>query len=237
MAHRLTWRRGPRLPRMLDDQKSDADLMRALVAGRQSVLRTLITRWERPLFSFVYRYVQNEQTTREIIQETFVRLYTKRERYNPEYPLSSWIFTIASNLCKNHARWLRRHPEVPLETEVDRDGEGSKTRDTLPSGAPDPSELAGRNEEIRQLRNAINELPHDLKTAMLLHHYEGLSYKEISSIVSCSVRGVETRLYRARKLLRKRLEKLLSNEQIREKKKLTSPIEPELMRGSVKGWA
>ncbi len=222
---------------MLDDQKSDADLMRELVAGRQSVLRTLITRWERPLFSFVYRYIQNEHTAREIIQETFVRLYTKKERYNPEYPLSSWIFTIASNLCKNHARWLRRHPEVPLETEGDRDEEGNAKRDTIPSNLPDPSQLADRNEEIRELRKAIAGLPHDLKTAMLLHHFEGLSYKEISEVAGCSVRGVETRLYRARKLIRKRIEKTLSEDRLIQKKKPSPPVRRGLISEVLEDWA
>jgi len=102
---------------------------------------------------------------------------------------------------------MKRHPESPIEFFPDRDGKSGNAIDILPADdKPTPQEVATDTEELRLLRDAISELPHDMRTAMLLHHYEGLSYKEIGEIVSCSPRGIETRLYRARKLLKKRME-------------------------------
>lgn len=206
---------------MLEDSRDDIQLMKALVLGDQRALETIIERWERPLYSFVYRYLQNETNTREIVQETFVRIFTKREKFNPDYPLSSWIFTIAANLCKNKARWHKRHPELSIETALgDDSGEGkSKTlEDVLSSDAPEPSSVIEENEALGALKKAVMSLPHDLRAAVLLHHYENLPYKEIATIVGCSVRGVETRLYRARKLLRGRVSQALERDDRSEKK-------------------
>lgn len=193
--------------------------MVALVSGDDAALEAIIRRWERPLFSFAYRYTQNEDATRDIVQETFARVYVKRERYDSAYPLSSWIFTIAANLCRNKARWHRRHPEVSIDSSgEERTGECS-ILETLAADAPSPTACAEEEEELELLKSAVMALPHDLRTTVLLHHYENLSYKEIAVIVGCSARGVETRLYRARKLLRKRLGTALGGSSEAEKKK------------------
>lgn len=205
---------------MHNESARDQELMRALIQDEPGSLEGIIEKWERPLYSFVYRYTQNEFATRDILQETFVRIFTKRARYDFKYPLSSWIFTIAANLCKNKARWHKRHPEVSLEAaRGTSDGGGCLSMlDVLPAEAELPAEGIERDEELDQLKLAVQGLPHDLRTAVLLHHYQDLSYKEISDIVGCSVRGVETRLYRARKLLRVRVSQHQSCEEIAQKK-------------------
>ena len=187
---------------MPETPSDDSLLMVALQRGDESVLPLLIKRWERPLYSFSYRYVQNEQTARDIVEETIVRLFSKRDRYNPEYPLSTWLFTIASNLCKNHARWKKRHPEHPWEHQPDGSKESTTWEDKISSDAPTPIEETERNESHQLLKISIEQLPHDLKVVLLLHYYEGMSYKEISIVSNCSVRGIVTRLYRARKHLK-----------------------------------
>lgn len=194
--------------------------MAALLDGDDSALEAIMAKWERPLFSFSYRYTQNEHATRDIVQETFVRVFIKRDKYDFKYPLSSWIFTIAANLCKNKARWHRRHPELSIDAPIGDTGKGERTVvDTLPSDAALPSERVVEAEELDTLKRAVMALPHDLKTAVLLHHYENLSYKEIATTVGCSVRGVETRLYRARKALRIKVEKLRARDEENAQKK------------------
>ena len=204
---------------MPEDSPSDRDLMLALAAGVDKALEDIIARWERALYSFAYRYTQNDDATREIVQETFIRVYTKRGRFDAKYPLSSWIFTIAANLCKNKARWHRRHPEVSIETTRADGGRDERPYiDTLPSDGPAPDQQSEEVEQLELLKRAVMSLPHDLRVAVLLHHYENLSYKQIADIVGCSVRGVETRLYRARKLLRTRMDQLLDEDRAVEKK-------------------
>jgi RNA polymerase sigma-70 factor (ECF subfamily) len=106
-------------------------------------------------------------------------------------------------LCKNHARWRERHPEAPL----DAPGEGEEA---LAAGLPTPAEatpsaLLERSESARLVQEAVGKLPHDLKTVVLLFEYQEFSYEDIAATLGCTVKAVETRLYRARKLLRKHL--------------------------------
>ena len=101
-----------RPPRATPDQGvTDIELMSALREGREIALCELITRWEKRLLSFVYRYTQDTHTTQDIVQEVFARLYQKREQFKSEREISPWLFTIAANLCHNRARWKKRHPE------------------------------------------------------------------------------------------------------------------------------
>lgn len=222
----------------MSEREPEADrlLMIEVARGSVSALEMLMQKWERPLFSFVYRYTQNEHATRDVVQETFVRLYTKREKYDAKYPLASWLFTIAANLCKNQARWRRRHPETSLELpSSEARGEGRSLLDTYVADDSAPSGALESLEDLAALREAVMTLPHDLRTTVLLHHYEGMPYKDIAEVVGCSARGVETRLYRARKILRKRLEAALRGDGAAQKKRL-SPLNSELP-DSAAAWA
>ncbi|MBT5902214.1 MAG: RNA polymerase sigma factor [Opitutaceae bacterium] len=183
-----------------DHDVTDIDLMRALQEGSEAALCELIARWEKRLLSFVYRYTQDTHTTQDIVQETFVRLHLKREQFKPDRGFSPWLFTIAANLCHNRARWQRRHPEQSWD---DTSGTTVESPTNLLADPTDgPVETTIRREQIEELKSLVLALPHDLKTAVLLHHYEGLSSAEIAQVVGCSLRGVETRIYRGLKKIR-----------------------------------
>ena len=182
--------------------------MAALVGGRDSALNELMERWEGPLRSFAHRYLLNPADTEEVVEETFVRIYHKRADFVPGSNFSAWIFTIAANLCRHRLRWRRRHPSESIDI-PDEDG-APGLGSTLPAGGADPAVAAEGNERIAALRSAVETLPHDQRTVFLLHSYEDLSYREIATIVGCSERGVETRLYRARQALRDRLTRLFA---------------------------
>lgn len=170
-------------------------------------LNRLIARWQRPLHSFAYRYVQNSADAHDLVAETFVRLYQQRHRLRPDTRLSAWLFTTLTNLCHNHHRWQRRHPTVAFAAVGAGPGPAESE---LVSELPGPDATLELDETLAAVRAAIAGLPHDLKVTLLLHHYDRLPYQEISAITRCSVRGVETRLYRARRLLRERLAGLLN---------------------------
>lgn len=182
---------------------SDLVCLQALQEGQDAALNQLIDRWQRPLFAFAWRYVQNGTDAHDLVAETFVRLHQQRHRLRPDTKLSAWLFTTLSNLCHNHYRWRRRHPSVSLDAPL---GDSEVTPySAVPSDTPTPSDVVEHDEASAAVRAAIDRLPHDLKLAILLHHYEQLSYREISAITGCSERGVETRLYRARQRLREEL--------------------------------
>jgi len=196
------------------DPANDHACLLALKQGEAVALNRLIGRWQRPLHSFAYRYVQNSADAHDLVAETFVRLYQQRERLRPDTKLSAWLFTTLTNLCHNHHRWQRRHPTVALATAGAGRTETGAGRDPgefdPASDQPAPVAALEHDETLAAVRAAIDCLPHDLKVTLLLHHYDRLSYQEISETTQCSVRGVETRLYRARRLLRERLASLLN---------------------------
>lgn len=185
-----------------------AQLMQALVEGDEEALRELIRLWERPLTHFCYRYLQNESEARELVHETFVRVYQYRARFLPAGTFSTWLFAIAVNLCRNRHRWHRRHPALSLDWLFS--GENEETPMQVPCPRPTPDHVALERERVLAVRRAIEALPHELKSALLLFEYENLGYKEIALVLGCSERGVESRLARARALLRQTLAPLLS---------------------------
>jgi RNA polymerase sigma-70 factor, ECF subfamily len=198
---------------MKKEAQDDAQLMADLQAGDDGALSELITRWQAPLTAFVYRYLQNHADTRETVQEVFVRVYQSRSRYRPTARFSTWLFTIAANLCRNRARWRRRHPSVPIEVE-DRESDGGWVESNLPDeNAVRPQQPIERHERAMAVRAAVEGLPHDLKTALLLFQFEHLSHQEIADVVGCSPKAVETRIYRARQALKKELAWLLRDEE------------------------
>ena len=179
----------------------------ALQQGDTTALNRLIARWQRPLISYAYRYVQNSADAHDLVASVFVRLYQQRERLRPDTNVSAWLFTALTNLCHNHHRWKKRHPTIPINpaSNGDDSSPGAGPMLDLASELPAPDSAVAHDELLTAVRAAVDQLPHDLKVSMLLHHYENMSYREIAVIAQCSERGVETLLYRARQLLRHQL--------------------------------
>ena|SRR5258708_5920538 len=169
----------------------DAELMLRLKNGEDWILNELMTRWQQPLVAFI-----------DLAQETFVRVYATRHRYAVRGKFSTWLFAIAANLCRNYLRWRRRRGESVPETWDMEDAELAERIESLDDSL---DQAVMRSESISLIKVAIDKLPHDLKTVILLYEYQSLSYAEISSVLRCSVKAVEMKLYRARHLLRERL--------------------------------
>ncbi|MCF7689003.1 MAG: RNA polymerase sigma factor [Cephaloticoccus sp.] len=182
------------------DTATDGDNFQQLQQGNDQALDRIITRWRSPLHKFAYQYVRNPTDAQDLVAETFTRLYLQRHRMRADTNLSAWLFTALSNLCCNRHRWKKRHPTISL-TSTETEGDGQMP-DFSSSAEPAPNQVLESDEALRALHEAIENLPHDLKTTLLLHHFNTLSYKEIAHILNCSVRGVETRLYRAKGKLR-----------------------------------
>jgi RNA polymerase sigma-70 factor (ECF subfamily) len=185
------------------DPATDRASLAALQQGDTTALNRLIARWQRPLLAYAYRYLQNSADAHDMVAGVFVRLYQHRLRLRPDTNVSAWLFTALTNLCHNHHRWKRRHPTVPLEpTPRSDDNDRPISFPDIASDQPLPGAGLAQDELLDAVKAAIAQLPHDLKVAVLLHHYQNLSYREIAEITHCSERGVETRLYRARQQLR-----------------------------------
>ncbi len=178
-------------------QEPDSADMLALQRGDDLALNRLMDRWQIPLRSFLYRWTQNEHDALDLAQETFVRVYQHRRRFRSGARFSTWMFQIALNLARDHARRKRRHPADPLESVPE------------PADSDTPESQAARVERVAVVRAAIAELPADLRAAVLLSEYEDKSHAEIGAIVGATPKAVETRLYRAREHLRRSLARFL----------------------------
>jgi RNA polymerase sigma-70 factor (ECF subfamily) len=176
---------------------SDEVLMGALAGGDDLALNRLMDRWQAPLRGFLYRYTQNEHDASDLAQDTFVRIYQHRSRFRRNARFSTWMFQIALNLARSRARWHKRHPTDSL----DGGPEVPNPRLQMSSGAT-PADASLAAEQTAAVRTAIATLPPDLREAVILAEYEEKSQAEIAAIVGTTPKGVETRLYRARQLLR-----------------------------------
>jgi RNA polymerase sigma factor (sigma-70 family) len=181
--------------------ETDEELMGRLRAGQDSAFNPLMERWEVPLRRFLFRYLQNEAQSLDLAQEVFVKVHQNRHRFSAEMKFSPWMFTIAANLARNHARWRRRHPTESL----DGDGASCLAGEEAMRDDLTPADHLNKAERADAVRGAIADLPDDLKTAVLLFEYENMPQAEIGRVLACSPKAVETRLYRARQALKKSL--------------------------------
>jgi RNA polymerase sigma factor (sigma-70 family) len=172
----------------------DTDDMLALQRGDGTALDRLMRRWQIPLRSFLYRHTQNEFDALDLAQETFVRVYQHRARFRPDARFSTWLFQIALNLARDRARRLTRRRTDSLDETSE-----------LIDDTEQPRAATERDERVTAVRRAIASLPEDMRAAVLLFEYEEKSHAEIGDIVGASAKAVETRLYRARQLLKKSL--------------------------------
>lgn len=184
-----------------DPAKDQAELLR-LRQGDDGALDRIMARWERPLFAFAWRYLQNAADASELVTETFVRLHQQRLRLRADTNLSAWLFTTLGNLCHNLHRWRRRHAALSLDAPVGAGDTMIEDNPGLAASDPSPDDAMEQAEALAALAAAIGHLPHDLRVTLLLHYYDQLPYREVGEIIGCSERGVETRLYRARQQLK-----------------------------------
>ena len=190
-----------------DNHAQDRADMERLQAGHDAALNDLMERHATPVFHFLCRMVGNEEDANDLAQETFVRVFKSRGSFRTNEKFSTWLFTIAANLARNHFRWRSRHPNVSLETE---NLETEQTLgSTLPSDSPAPNQQALSAERAAAVRDAVGKLPEDMREAIVLCEWEELSMAEAAKILETTPKAVESRLYRARQILRGRLKSWL----------------------------
>lgn len=185
----------------------DVDLMLKLASGDDFALNALMDRWGNRVTAFLLKMTGQRETAVDLAQETFIKLYQARSRYKPTGTFSTYLFSIASNLARNHARWKVRHPMLSMDA-VSED-EGREIPEPVDPRRT-PEEIASAKEKTCAVHEAFLRLPADLREAMTLFIYEEMSYAEIAAIGQCSVKAVETRIYRARQLLKEQLQDLRS---------------------------
>lgn len=192
--------------RQAADALDRADMER-LQAGHDAALNDLMERHATPVFRFLCRMVGNEDDANDLAQETFVRVFKSCKNFHAEQKFSTWLFTIAANLARNHFRWRSRHPNLSLDAENPETEQSIGS--TLPTNHPTPNEAALAAERAGAVRAAVKNLPEDLREAIALCEWEERSLAEAATILETTPKAVESRLYRARGILRERLKSWL----------------------------
>lgn len=190
-------------------EEQDAQDMARLAGGHDAALNDLMERHAERLFHYLVRSLQDEADAADAAQETFVRVYQNRVKFDPQQKFSTWLYAIASNLVRDRYRWRSRHQQVSLDAENEQTG--SNLKDTLQASEPLPDQTAQAEERADEVRNAVAALPEELKQPLILALYQDLPQAEIATILKCSVKAVETRIYRARQQLRTALAGLMSS--------------------------
>ena len=193
--------------RTTDTEALDQADMARLAGGQDAALDALMDRHATAIFRFLFRMLGNEDDANDLAQETFVRVFRHRDRFRPGARFSTWIYTIAGNLARNHHRWRFRHPDLPLDSATGADQ--PPLSDTLPTAGATPSEAALGNERSAAVRAAVAELADDLRAAVVLCEWEELSVADAASVLKTTPKAVESRLYRARQQLRQKLSRWL----------------------------
>lgn len=187
----------------------DWPLLQKIQQGDESGLVELMARHKEALFRFIYRYVLNESDAAELTEDTFFRVYQKAGRYRPKAKVSTWIFSIAANLCRDFLRRnKKRKSDLSLSSHIGSDT-NSTLEDITSSEAPNPSEQTESDEALRRLELLIHELPHKLKAPFILCVLEGHSYDSCADTLRTNRKAIENRIYRARKMLKQQLDGLI----------------------------
>jgi len=169
----------------------DADLMRALALGKERAFRELVERHQPGLYSFALRFCGVREEAEDAVQETFLRLFRNRRHFDASGSVKAYQYKVCRNLLIDAAR--KKRPE-PLDDTQEMDH------------APSAFDTLSRKEGRYTLSRALNTLPENQRTAMVLRHTQELSYAEISDVMGLTLSAVESLLVRARRSLRQRLQ-------------------------------
>lgn len=177
----------------------DEEVMMEYQKGNLAAMGELVQRYKNPVFSFAYRFLGDREEAREIAQEVFLRLHIHKTSYRPTGKFSTWIFSIAHNLCVSVVRRRRRFVLWPRKS---KDDDGYVD---VADSNPSPDTRAEENDVQQTIKRCINELPFLQKEALVLREYQSMSYEDIAVTMKQPVNTVKSLIHRARINLKEKL--------------------------------
>jgi RNA polymerase sigma-70 factor (ECF subfamily) len=187
----------------------DADVVALAQQGRDAAFRELIRRYERPVFSLIFRMVRDRELAEDLAQDTFIKVLNHIDRYRPEFKLSSWLFKIANNVAIDH---LRRRTLDTVSMDGAPHAQSAQAIEATTIDVAADQESALDELEAREMGSAIERaiagLRPEYRSCIMLRHVEGRSYEEIAATLDLPLGTVKTYIHRARHELRRALEQL-----------------------------
>jgi RNA polymerase sigma-70 factor, ECF subfamily len=180
--------------------RSDEELVEACQSGEVSAFDILVARWEDRIRGAAYRFLGSDEEARDVAQEAFLRAYQAIGTFKKEARFSSWLYQIATNLCRDRLRRRKTRATVSLDALEEAGPVMVETR-------PGAHERLLERDLARAVRRAVDELPEEQREVVILKEYQELTFLEIAQALDLPVSTVKTRLYRGLGQLRLRLER------------------------------
>ena len=187
----------------------DADVVSLAQRGNEGAFRELIRRYERPVFSLIYRMVRDSAAAEDLSQDAFIKVLNNLDKYRPEFKFSSWLFKIANNVAIDALR--KRQLDTISMDGSPHAGTASEVEASsfeLSDGAESPLDELASRELGEIIEQAIAQLRPEYRNCIMLRHVEGRSYEEIAATLDLPLGTVKTYIHRARHQLREALEHL-----------------------------
>lgn len=190
-------------------EQTDKELVRRVQKGDRRAFDLLFSRYHHKIINLVGRYLRDSEDVQDVVQEAFIKAFRALPRFRGESAFYTWLYRIAINTAKNHIVARSRRPPG-VDVEVD-DAEHFDGADALRDLESPEAELA-RDELSAEIDAAIADLPDDLRSAVTLREFDGLTYEQIAEIMECPVGTVRSRIFRAREAIDKRISPLLDRQ-------------------------
>ena len=190
-------------------KETDKELVRRVKKGDKQAFDLLFLRYQHKILNLVSRYLRDPEDVQDVTQEAFIKAFRALPRFRGDSAFYTWLYRIAINTAKNH---LVARSRRPPGTDVDvEDAEFMDGTDAL-KDAESPESALARDELKAAIDSAIQDLPDDLRSAVTLREFDGLSYEQIAEIMDCPVGTVRSRIFRAREAIDRAIEPLLNSQ-------------------------
>jgi len=190
-------------------QDSDQQLVKRVQKGDKRAFDLLVLKYQHKILAIVSRYIRDSFEVQDVTQEAFIKAYRALPNFRGESAFYTWMYRIAINTAKNYLVARGRRP--PLSDVEVEDAEYYSGSDAL-KDVDTPENNFFKDELQRVVNDAIRELPEDLRTAVTLREFEGMSYEEIAEVMACPVGTVRSRIFRAREAIDKQIKLLMDPE-------------------------
>lgn len=177
---------------------TDQQLVERVKKGDKKAFDLLVIKYQHRLLLLANRFVKNDATAQDVVQEAFIKAYKALPKFRGDSQFYTWMYRITANTAKNYLSSQSRRASttdiLPEDAEFMESAQDLRSTDS-------PEQIATAEDLENKIKNAIAELPDDLKTALWLREYDGLSYEEISEVMNCPIGTVRSRIFRAREAL------------------------------------
>ncbi len=195
------------LPLVTDSKSADQALVERVQQGDKAAFDLLVRKYQQKVLNVIMRYVRDPDEAQDVAQEAFIKAYRALPRFRGDSAFYTWLYRIAINTAKNMlVSRGRRPPGSDVEVEVaEQLDSGTRLKDRST-----PESYIHEEEVMRAVKEAMDALPEDLRTAIMLRELEGMRYEEIAEAMSCPIGTVRSRIFRAREAIDKKLKPILN---------------------------